>query len=72
MHNQMKKKMKNIESARTKRQQICVKTCKINPQGTCGPIWTKNSALFLSASWLHYGAKKIVNMCCLILVTVSW
>ena len=53
----------NQERARERKDnKNCVKTYKINPQGTRGPIWPKSSALFLSPSWLHYGAKNFVDI----------
>ena len=38
------------------------KFSKINPEGTCGPIWPEVVPLVLSSLWLYYCVKKIVNM----------
>ena len=38
------------------------KSCKINPEGTCGPIWPEVVPLALSSLWPYYCIKKIVNM----------
>ena len=45
---------KKRESARTKSQQKVIKTLKINPEGTCGPIWPGVVPLVLSNLWLYY------------------
>ena len=43
-------------------QQILSEFCKINPEGTCGPIWPEVVPFSLSCPWLYYCVKKIVNM----------
>ena len=49
----------NQVEARTKSQQNFMELCKINPEGTCGPIRPENSASSLSPSWLHFCIKKL-------------
>ena len=62
MVNSKIQKMKKEESARTKTQQILSKSWKINPEGTCGPIWPVVIPLVLSPSWLYCGVKEIVDI----------
>ena len=53
--------------ARTKSKQAhqnLSESCKINPEGTCGPIWPGNVPLILPSHWPYYCTKKIVKMWC--------
>ena len=38
------------------------KLCKINPEGTCGPIWPVMVSLFLPFLRLYYSVDRIVDM----------
>ena len=37
------------------------KTCKFNPEGTCGSIWPEVVPIFFCCSWHQNGIKKFVN-----------
>ena len=40
---------------------FCEDIVKINPEGTCGPIWPEVVPLVLSHSWHQNGTKNFVN-----------
>ena len=59
-------KCKIQESAKNEQQQqILSEFCKINPEGTCGPIWSEVVPFSSSSHWLYYCVKKFVDMCIL-------
>ena len=55
------------ECANEEHQQIILRkvfSCKINPEGTRGPIWLVVVPLFRSCSWLHCGATTYKSSIC--------
>ena len=53
---------------RTNNNKFCskvVKTLKIDPEGTCGPIGLKSVSFFWCCSWHQNGIKKFVDKCIL-------
>ena len=57
---------KQRESAKNEQQQKFIGeeqiSCKIDPEGTLGPIWPEMVPFFSSCSWLYRDFNQIVNM----------